>query len=201
MSRPITSSTGERRALRRDRPDQPAPASMARPSSRASARCWRPVRARSFCAPPGSMRRPARISSAPCWAPRARRARCASSPTSAAARRPRPTSPTPSWPSPLASRRLAGPAMPACSTRPAPARRPGTASPPPPSRPPRATASRCRNHPITTEDWPTPARRPADSRLDCAKLARVFGIRLPEWRDSVARTVDAIMAAEASSAG
>ena len=42
---------------------------------------------------------------------------------------------------------------------------------------------------IRTADWPTPARRPADSRLDCGKLARVFGVRQPEWRGSVARTV------------
>ena len=48
---------------------------------------------------------------------------------------------------------------------------------------------------IATKDWPTPARRPADSRLDCAKLARVFGVRLPEWRPSLDRTVDAIVAA------
>ncbi len=45
---------------------------------------------------------------------------------------------------------------------------------------------------IRTEDWPTPARRPADSRLDCGKLARVFGVRLPPWRESLARTVDEI---------
>jgi dTDP-4-dehydrorhamnose reductase len=48
--------------------------------------------------------------------------------------------------------------------------------------------------PIRTEDWPTPARRPADSRLDCGKLNRVFGVRLPDWRPSVARTVDALLA-------
>ena len=42
---------------------------------------------------------------------------------------------------------------------------------------------------IATADWPTPARRPPDSRLACDKLARVFGLRLPDWRDSVARTV------------
>ncbi len=42
---------------------------------------------------------------------------------------------------------------------------------------------------IATADWPTPARRPADSRLDCGKLERVFGLRLPHWRDAVARTV------------
>lgn len=42
---------------------------------------------------------------------------------------------------------------------------------------------------IRTQDWPTPARRPADSRLDCGKLARVFGVRQPPWQDSVRRTV------------
>jgi dTDP-4-dehydrorhamnose reductase len=50
--------------------------------------------------------------------------------------------------------------------------------------------------PIATADWPTPARRPPDSRLDCAKLAEAFGVRLPHWRDSVGPTVDAIFAAE-----
>lgn len=46
---------------------------------------------------------------------------------------------------------------------------------------------------IRTEDWPTPARRPADSRLNCDKLARVFGHRLPAWQDSLALTVDRLM--------
>lgn len=48
--------------------------------------------------------------------------------------------------------------------------------------------------PIRTEDWPTPARRPPDSRLDCAKLARVFGVRQPDWRGSVGRTVAELLA-------
>ena len=47
---------------------------------------------------------------------------------------------------------------------------------------------------IATADWPTPARRPPDSRLDCGKLHRVFGLRLPAWRDGVDRTVDAVFA-------
>ncbi len=38
---------------------------------------------------------------------------------------------------------------------------------------------------IRTEDWPTPAKRPADSRLDCAKLALTFGVKMPEWQVSV----------------
>jgi dTDP-4-dehydrorhamnose reductase len=44
--------------------------------------------------------------------------------------------------------------------------------------------------PITTADWPTTARRPPDSRLDCAKLEQVFGLRLPHWRDSLSNVVD-----------
>ncbi len=47
---------------------------------------------------------------------------------------------------------------------------------------------------IATADWPTPARRPADSRLDCSKLADIFGVRMPPWRPSLARTVDALLA-------
>lgn len=43
--------------------------------------------------------------------------------------------------------------------------------------------------PIKTMDWPTPAQRPQDSRLDCAKLQRVFGLHLPSWRESLAVTV------------
>jgi dTDP-4-dehydrorhamnose reductase len=40
--------------------------------------------------------------------------------------------------------------------------------------------------PITTAEYPTPARRPANSRLDCCKLARAFDLRLPDWRVGVA---------------
>lgn len=50
--------------------------------------------------------------------------------------------------------------------------------------------------PIATADWPTPARRPPDSRLDCDRLAEVLGVRLPHWRDSLRATVDAIFANE-----
>lgn len=40
--------------------------------------------------------------------------------------------------------------------------------------------------PIRTEEWPTPTRRPPDSRLDCTKLTQVFGVELPAWRESLA---------------
>ena len=49
---------------------------------------------------------------------------------------------------------------------------------------------------ITTADYPTKAQRPADSRLDCGKLASVFGVRLPAWRPSLARTIEAVFAAK-----
>ncbi|HEX8239472.1 MAG TPA: dTDP-4-dehydrorhamnose reductase [Allosphingosinicella sp.] len=44
-------------------------------------------------------------------------------------------------------------------------------------------------NPIRTEDWPTRAVRPRNSRLDCAKLERDFGYRAPRWEESVAETV------------
>ena len=47
---------------------------------------------------------------------------------------------------------------------------------------------------ITTADYPTKAKRPADTRLDCDKLASVFGVRLPDWRGSLARTIEAVFA-------
>jgi len=36
--------------------------------------------------------------------------------------------------------------------------------------------------PITTHEYPTPARRPAYSVLDASQLEAVFGVALPEWR-------------------
>lgn len=35
---------------------------------------------------------------------------------------------------------------------------------------------------IATSDYPTPARRPANSRLDCSAIERDFGISRPDWR-------------------
>ena len=42
---------------------------------------------------------------------------------------------------------------------------------------------------IATADYPTPARRPANSRLDCGKLAAAHGVRLPAWVPSAAACV------------
>ena len=46
-----------------------------------------------------------------------------------------------------------------------------------------------RVRPILTSDYPTPAKRPANSRLDSSRLAQVHGIRLPDWRMSTETVV------------
>ncbi|AXS42498.1 dTDP-4-dehydrorhamnose reductase [Breoghania sp. L-A4] len=51
-----------------------------------------------------------------------------------------------------------------------------------------------RVEPIPTREFPTKAGRPANSRLDCAKLEVDFGIRLPPWRDSVDQVIRRLIA-------
>ena len=46
--------------------------------------------------------------------------------------------------------------------------------------------------PISTEEYPTPAPRPAYTALDCSKLERVFGLTPPSWRDALARCIDSL---------
>ncbi|RZI85792.1 MAG: dTDP-4-dehydrorhamnose reductase [Rubrivivax sp.] len=41
--------------------------------------------------------------------------------------------------------------------------------------------------PIATADYPTPAQRPLNSRLDTTKLRQAFGLSLPDWRPGVER--------------
>lgn len=47
---------------------------------------------------------------------------------------------------------------------------------------------------IATAEYPTPARRPANSRLDCSLLASAYGIRLPDWRQSTETLVAQLLA-------
>jgi dTDP-4-dehydrorhamnose reductase len=47
---------------------------------------------------------------------------------------------------------------------------------------------------ISTDEYPTPARRPGNSRLDCSKLERVFGWRMMDWRESLERVMDEVAA-------
>jgi dTDP-4-dehydrorhamnose reductase len=47
--------------------------------------------------------------------------------------------------------------------------------------------------PISTSDYPTPAVRPANSRLSTARLASVFDIRLPPLIPSLADCLDRLL--------
>jgi dTDP-4-dehydrorhamnose reductase len=44
--------------------------------------------------------------------------------------------------------------------------------------------------PITTADYPLPARRPACSVLCCDRLERTFGLRLPPWEESLKQVLE-----------
>lgn len=45
---------------------------------------------------------------------------------------------------------------------------------------------------LTTDAYPTPAKRPANSRLDVSKLQQAFGLALPDWRLGVTRMLKEI---------
>lgn len=49
---------------------------------------------------------------------------------------------------------------------------------------------------IATADYPTPARRPANSRLDSSKLKTIHGIRLPHWQPSLASCVHCLLSTQ-----
>ena len=42
---------------------------------------------------------------------------------------------------------------------------------------------------IRTSEYPTPAIRPADTRLDCTVVVRAFGVKLRPWRQALAQTI------------
>lgn len=46
---------------------------------------------------------------------------------------------------------------------------------------------------IPTTDYPTPARRPLNSRLSTTKLQQAFGLRLPHWQQGVERMLNEIL--------
>lgn len=49
---------------------------------------------------------------------------------------------------------------------------------------------------IATAEYPTAARRPANSRLDSSKLRRVHGVALPGWQTSLPAIVKRLIAAQ-----
>ena len=57
-------------------------------------------------------------------------------------------------------------------------------------------AGKCPNvQPITTTEFPTPARRPANSVLSNEKIRQAFGIRLPNWQESLAVCLKEVLSA------
>ena len=46
---------------------------------------------------------------------------------------------------------------------------------------------------ITTDEYPTPAKRPANSRLSTEKLAKTYGIVLPDWKQSTKVVLDRLL--------
>jgi dTDP-4-dehydrorhamnose reductase len=54
------------------------------------------------------------------------------------------------------------------------------------------TGSSCTINPITTEYFPTPAKRPAYSVLDKTKIQQTFGIKLKDWKESLAMCLEKI---------
>lgn len=47
------------------------------------------------------------------------------------------------------------------------------------------TNNQCVINPCTTEDYPTPAKRPAYSVLNKEKIQKALNVRLPDWRESL----------------
>ena len=52
---------------------------------------------------------------------------------------------------------------------------------------------------ITTADYPTPARRPANSRLDSGRIGSVHGVQLPPWQASIGEVVGRILSGDTES--
>jgi dTDP-4-dehydrorhamnose reductase len=48
--------------------------------------------------------------------------------------------------------------------------------------------------PVPASAFPTPARRPHNSRLNTEKLRATFGLNLPPWQDGVRRMLHEILA-------
>ncbi|MDT9599693.1 dTDP-4-dehydrorhamnose reductase [Sphingosinicella rhizophila] len=46
---------------------------------------------------------------------------------------------------------------------------------------------------IRTSEWPTRARRPANSLLDCSKFESHFGFRMPAWEISARATIERLL--------
>jgi dTDP-4-dehydrorhamnose reductase len=52
----------------------------------------------------------------------------------------------------------------------------------------------CRINDIPTSEYPTPAKRPLNSRLDCRAFTTAFGIPRPDWREGLSAIVKELKA-------
>ena len=50
----------------------------------------------------------------------------------------------------------------------------------------------CKVHPISTEEYPTPAKRPLYSVLNKSKIKKFLGVEIPYWRDSLSLCIEEI---------
>jgi len=50
---------------------------------------------------------------------------------------------------------------------------------------------------INSDQYPTKAKRPANSRLDCSKIERIHGLARPDWEAALARTLEQLLPAGA----
>ena len=48
----------------------------------------------------------------------------------------------------------------------------------------------CKVNPITTDQYPTKAKRPAYSVLDLSKIKEYVGIEIPDWRESLVKCIE-----------
>ncbi|MBS1813486.1 MAG: dTDP-4-dehydrorhamnose reductase [Acidobacteria bacterium] len=46
--------------------------------------------------------------------------------------------------------------------------------------------------PILTSEYPTPATRPVNSRLNCSRLSHGLGFTMPDWKDSLAQVMNEV---------
>ena len=51
-------------------------------------------------------------------------------------------------------------------------------------------------HSITTEEYPTPAKRPHNSRLDCGKIRTIFDVEPDDWKVSLTAVLSSLKSAE-----
>jgi dTDP-4-dehydrorhamnose reductase len=48
----------------------------------------------------------------------------------------------------------------------------------------------CKVNPITTDQYPTKAKRPAYSVLDLSKIKAYTGMKIPFWRESLIKCIE-----------